>query len=578
MTFAGNSFKQDSSAQINRSSVKQNSTSRLSLSLSLSMRLLLWTLAAACIVMPAAAAGAAQAATSSSGPVAVTEDGVFRGVATSAMNEFLGIRYAQAPVGDLRWRPPLRPERGTGIGIQDASQFGNHCPQPASPFGLASATEDCLFLNVFAPPGHSPAGQDAGHDALARSPVMVWFHGGALVVGESDDYNPQRLVGQGVVVVTVNYRLGALGFLAHPALSAEAADPDHGPASGNYGIMDQQLALEWVKRNISAFGGDPGNVTIFGESAGGLSTFSNLVSPGANGLFERAIVESGAYRLKLPTLATAEAQGSAYATAEGCTDQTAACLRALTVQQILAKENPAGYTTNVDGRVLPLSIDAALASGQFNRVPVMNGSNHDEWRLFVALNDVFAGNIPTPSNYAQLVAATLQIPVVATGPIVALYPPGTTTLSAELALGAVGTDAIFACPAHFASALTARFVPTFAYEFNDENAPELFLPFAGFSYGAAHASEIQYVFDLRATFPSALNADQQQLAKAMVGYWTGFAAKADPNQESVPNWPAFSLAAEDTQSLVPPTPVTEFNFAVAHKCAFWDAASGRKLP
>jgi para-nitrobenzyl esterase len=499
------------------------------------------------------------------------------------MNEFLGIRYAQAPVGDLRWRPPQRPERV--IGIQDATQFGNHCPQPASPFGLASTTEDCLFLNVFTPVRHSPAGRDEDRDHVSRLPVMLWIHGGALVVGESDDYNPQRLVEQGVVVVTVNYRLGALGFLAHPALSAEAVDPDrdndvdHTPASGNYGIMDQQLALKWVKRNIAAFGGDPKNVTVFGESAGGLSTFSNLVSPAAKGLFERAIVESGAYRLNLPSLATAEGQGTVFATAEGCTNQTAECLRSLTVEQVLAKENPAGFVTNVDGRVLPQSIHTALASGNFNRVPIMNGSNHDEWRLFVALNDVFAGIIPTPSNYQQIVAATLGIPTAAAGPIVALYPPGTTTLSAELALGAVGTDAIFACPAHFASALTSQFVPTFAYEFNDENAPEGFLPFAGFPYGAAHASELQYVFDLRTAFPATpFNADQQQLAHTMVEYWTAFAANGDPNQPGTPNWHEFTVAGADVQSLVPPAPEDELKFAIDHKCAFWDAAAGRRLP
>jgi para-nitrobenzyl esterase len=535
--------------------------------------------AAACVLI----AVATNSAMAASGPLAITEDGVFRGVATSTMDQFLGIRYARAPLGDLRWRPPSRPEPANGI--QDTTQFGNHCPQPASPFGLASATEDCLFLNVFTPVQHSPAGQDGDRDHVGRLPVMFWIHGGALVVGESDDYNPQRLVEQGVVVVTINYRLGALGFLAHPALSAEGADPDgdndvdHAPASGNYGIMDQQLALEWVKRNIAAFRGDPNNVTIFGESAGGLSTFSNLVSPSAKGLFDRAIVESGAYRLNLPSLATAEAQGTAFATAEGCTNQTAACLRSLTVGQILAKENPAGYVTNVDGTVIPQSIDTALSSGEFNRVPVINGSNHDEWRLFVALTDVFAGIIPTPTNYPQIVAATLGIPVAATGPIVALYPPGTTTLSTELALGAVGTDAIFACPAHFASALTAQFVPTFAYEFNDENAPEDFLPFAGFPYGAAHASELQYLFDLRAAFPTTpLNADQQQLAANMVEYWTAFAANGNPNQPGTPNWPVFSVAETDMQSLVPPAPETEFNFAIDHRCAFWDAATGRTLP
>lgn len=185
-------------------------------------------IAAACVLIATANAVA------ESGPVAGSEDGVFRGLTTPNMNEFLGIRYAQAPVGDLRWKPPQSPARVAGI--QDATQFANHCPQPSSPFGVASLTEDCLFLNVFTPVrGH-------GDGPSGYLPVMVWFHGGALVVGESDDYNPERLVEQGVIVVTVNYRLGALGFLAHPALSAEA-----GGASGNYGIMDQQLALEWVK-------------------------------------------------------------------------------------------------------------------------------------------------------------------------------------------------------------------------------------------------------------------------------------------------------------------------------------------
>jgi len=531
----------------------------------------------ACVLTAVASSAMAQ-----SSPLAVTEDGIFRGVATPTMNEFLGIRYAQAPVGKLRWRPPLRPERVHGI--QDATQFGNHCPQPASPFGLPSINEDCLFLNVFTPVRQN-SGKDGDRGRSVPLPVMFWMHGGALVVGESDDYNPQRLVDQGVIVVTINYRLGVLGFLAHPALSAEAADPDndndidHAPSSGNYGIMDQQLALKWVKRNIAAFDGDPHNVTIFGESAGGLSTFSNLVSPSAKGLFERAIVESGAYRLNLPSLATAEAQGTAFATAEGCTDQSAACLRALTVEQVLAQENPAGYVTNVDNRVIPQSIDTALASGEFHHVPIINGSNQDEWRLFVALNDVFAGIIPTPSNYPQVIAATLGIPVAATGPIIALYPPGATTESTELALGALGTDAIFACPAHFADELTSRFVPTFAYEFNDENAPQNFLPFAGFPYGAAHASELQYLFDLRPSIPAPpLNADQQQLAGNMVDYWAAFASKANPNQQNTPAWPAFSIVGQEMQSFVLPTPQNETTFAIDHKCAFWDAASGRVLP
>jgi para-nitrobenzyl esterase len=163
--------------------------------------------------------------------------------------------------------------------------LGNHCPQAFSPYGNASQTEDCLFLNVFTP--NRSGGHDLGDNAA--HPVMVWIHGGALVVGESNEYDPTKLVQRGVVVVTINYRLGALGFLAHPALTGES--PDH--VSGNYGIEDQQAALKWVQRNIRAFGGDPEKVTVFGESAGGLSTFVNLVSPTAHGLFHRAIAESG---------------------------------------------------------------------------------------------------------------------------------------------------------------------------------------------------------------------------------------------------------------------------------------------
>jgi para-nitrobenzyl esterase len=217
-------------------------------------------------------------------------DGTFQGKldTTGARREFLGVRYAQPVTASLRWKAPqpVTP----AVATQDATQFGNHCPQPFSPYGNVTATEDCLFLNVFTPNrngDHDGRGDHDSDDHDAR-PVMVWIHGGALVVGESNEYNAIKLVQRGVVVVTVNYRLGALGFLAHPARTG-----DH--ISGNYGIKDQQAALKWVRRNIRAFGGDPERVTIFGESAGGLSTFVNLVSPTARGLFHRAIVESGTY-------------------------------------------------------------------------------------------------------------------------------------------------------------------------------------------------------------------------------------------------------------------------------------------
>src|SRR6266852_8638664 len=300
-------------------------------------------------------------------PVVATRDGRVRGISSGGIERFLGVPYAMPPVGDLRWRPPQ--PHGHWRGVREATAFANHCPQPASPFGLASTTEECLYLNVFRPArdGHDDeeGDQEGDGDREERLPVMVWIHGGALLVGESDDYDPVRLVQHGVVVVTINYRLGVLGFLAHPALSAESPVQ----ASGNYGVMDQQAALRWLERNIASFGGDPRRVTIFGESAGGLSVHSHLASPLSAGLFHRAIVESGAYALSQPSLAQAEAQGAAVASLAGCSDQTPACLRAAPVETLLAAlaaTHTASVVPDVDGKVLTQTIGAAFASGQFN--------------------------------------------------------------------------------------------------------------------------------------------------------------------------------------------------------------------
>jgi para-nitrobenzyl esterase len=513
-------------------------------------------------------------------------DGVFQGKLdpTGTVREFLGVRYAQPVTGDLRLTAP-QPVTPTAA-TQDATRFGNHCPQAFSPFGNATLTEDCLFLNVFAP--NRGGDQDRGPDD--RRPVMLWIHGGALVVGESDEFDAAKLVQRGVVVVTINYRLGALGFLAHPALTGES--PDH--VSGNYGIADQQAALKWVRRNIRAFGGNADNVTVFGESAGGLSTFVNLVSPTAHGLFHRAIVESGAYQLTQPTLARTEAAGTTFANAVGCNQPTPAlvlaCLRALSVSQILANQNLTfvglGPAPNVDGKILTQSVGAALGSGQFNRVPVMNGTNHDEWRLFVALDfDLVPGIGPvTAATYPQAIAATIgsaaAVPAVqAQYPVIGNFP------TYDQALGALGTDAIFACPARFADALAARFVATFAYEFNDPTAPQNFLPPVSFPYGAAHASEIQYLFPFHN--PSGLglnltqtplNAAQQKLSDQMVRYWTEFAESGSPNGDDRPFWSRFDRRRQVMQSLNTPGPVPESDFATAHKCAFWDQLSGRTLP
>ena len=495
-------------------------------------------------------AGGASAGSARSPLVVATADGQVRGKASGAVNDYLGIPYAAPPVGRLRWQPPQPP--APWHGIRAASRFAAHCPQAASPFGHASLSEDCLFLNVFSPATHRGSGL----------PVMVWIHGGALVSGESDDYNPSALVAHHVIVVTFNYRLGALGFLAHPAL----ADKPGGP-SGDYGLMDQQAALRWVQRNIRSFGGDPANVTIFGESAGGQSVLLQLVSPTAHGLFERAIAESGGYALGQDSLASAESAGQAFAAKAGCASQTAQCLRSLPVATILADQDQTGATIDIDGQVLTKSLKTALASGQFNRVPIIDGSNHDEWRLFVALS-TFEGQPVTAANYVTMIGTTLEVSSSIAGIIASQYPLSDYP-SPALALSTVGTDAIFACPTLLLDQSLAKYVPTYAYEFNDEHAPDSNLPSAGFPYGAMHTAELQYLFGLPGTSPSDFTSAQLHLAAAMRTAWTSFATTGVPSVTAGGSWPRFTTASQVMLSLVPPQPRPETTFAADHRCAFW---------
>ena len=282
------------------------------------------------------------------------------------------------------------------------------------------------------------------------------------------------------------------------------------------------------------------------------------------------------------------ARTTGFATAVGCTQSTPAavlaCLRALPVSTIRAHQaatfSGLGPAPTVDGKVLTQSIGPALASGQFNRVPVMNGTNHSEWNLFVGQDFDLTGHplLNTEAGYEAAIA-TLTGPVAA--PIVAAQYPLASFPSADLAFGAVGTDLVFACPALTADKLSTPFVPTFAYEFNDPNAPQNFLPPVSFTYGASHASEIQYLFPQAS--PSAfglklpqtpLNASQQQLSDSMVLYWTRFAKHGDPNGSGNSNWPVFAGNTQTMISLVPATPTTETNFAIAHHCAFWSALLG----
>jgi para-nitrobenzyl esterase len=517
-------------------------------------------MAAVAIAIAALLGGATSteaAAAQQGGPIVATTGGLVQGVATATTHQFLGVPYASPPVGQLRWRPPQPAAHWTGV--RPATVFAPHCAQPGNPGsgGDASTSEDCLYLNVFTPSHPS-----------RQLPVLFWIHGGALVTGASDLYDPTNLVRDNAVVVTINYRLGALGWLAHPALT-----DGHDGASGDFGLMDQQAALRWVQRNIERFGGDEHNVTIFGESAGGLSVLSQLASPTAHGLFQKAVVQSGSYNPTQQTLAQAETAGEAFAAKAGCADQTAACLRALPVSTILADQNAGvgGYMPNIDGHVVVRSLATAFATGKFNRVPVVDGTNHDEWRLFVGIATL-QGNPVTAANYTGQIQATLGVTAAQAAAIAAQYPlaayPGP-----PVALGAVGTDAIFACNALTFDRSLARFVPTFAYELNDPNPPSL-LPPVGFPLGDSHAADIEYVFNTSDTpVPGGLNAGQIRLADTMQRYWTNFAARDFPTSFGTPFWPPFTFG-QRIQSLTEPAPTPETGFATDHHCTFWNSMLG----
>ncbi len=498
---------------------------------------------------------------SSSGPVpaatVVTESGAVQGIRTGAVDAYLGIPYAAAPVGELRWRPPRSPDPWRGV--REVSSFGSDCAQPASsPPGTMAGDEDCLFLNVYRP----HAGQE--ENSSRQLPVMVWIHGGGLtILSGAFDAPPALLKDRNVIVVSMNYRLGFLGFFAHPALDSETL------LEANYGLMDQQFALRWVQRNIAAFGGDPNRVTIFGTSAGALSVYSHLASPTASGLFHRGIAQSGSYEglvsyeKSIVPIAEAEAAGVAFGEELGCS--TAACLRAVPAARIVEAEPGNSYPI-LDGTVLARTPGAAFASGEFNRVPVIAGTSHDDYRFVVAIDYDFGPGPLNPAEYPGAVARMLGLPPA--DPFVATvldqYPLSHYGGSAPIALGAAGTDRVFACPALSGNLSLARWVPTYAYEFDDENAPSFFDRPVSFPLGAYHSSEVLYLLNTHL-----LNTEQLELSDAWIRYWTTFAANGDPNSPGAPDWPPFDAAARDVQAMRPPLPASGSGFAADHMCAFW---------
>src|SRR3984957_2213241 len=330
---------------------------------------------------------------------------------TSGVNVFFGIRYGQAPEGVLRWKPPQAPNPGQGSIVADS--FGHTCPQ-----GRETDSEDCLFLNVYAP-----------STARARSklPVWIWIHGGALVNGAGSDYDPSVMVAENnIIVVTINYRLQSLGFLAASVLAATEANAFQNVGdAGNYGLMDQQFAMAWVQQNIAVFGGDPTAVTIGGESAGGLSVSTHLASTNSfhhltgRDLFRGAIIESGGYMYHdVPSLATYQSLSNSFAQKDYGGTATLACLQGLSAAQVFANENlfgGFGIAPNFSTKILPLDLHTAFSTGQFNQVPVLQGTNANEGRLFEP--DFFPSQVTAPKGTAANIVAAggpasfdLQVP------------------------------------------------------------------------------------------------------------------------------------------------------------------------
>lgn len=507
------------------------------------------------------------------GPQVRTEQGVVAGKNVDSVLAFLGIPYAAASVGDLRFRPPQ--PHAPWPAPRPASEYGNICPQ-LSAYGVAGS-EDCLFLNVFTPEGA------IGNKAAPR-PVMVWIHGGRYAAGAGSEplYDPSVIVkANHMIVVTLNYCLGALGFLAYPALSDE--DPQR--RSGNYGIQDQQAALSWVQRNIAAFGGDPHQVTVFGESAGGNSVLINLASPTAVGLFQRAIAESPLFGAPLLRLTHAEALwGRELSKVVHCPlrgPDAAACLRALPLDELVAfsqisVERPFSlFAPVIDNVVLKHSLSAAFSIRAFNQVPVIIGSNHDEATLMTAVLYNLTQGPVIAARYPEILQQHFgeKAAQVASSYPLESYP------TPSQALATVFTDSFFACPVERIRAAASRYVPAFGYEFNEPD------PVATQGYPAsapdmemrdAHTYELPYVFGHNGTEPL---PDQRALALShtMIRYWTTFAISGDPNQEGSHDhaladridWPHYTEQDAALLSLMD-RPEASSAFRSNHQCALWE--------
>lgn len=507
--------------------------------------------AVAALGLIAASPAPAQAGARTEGPVVHAPAGDLRGKDQGGVAVFQGVPYAKPPVGDRRWRPaePLPTWRG----VREATRFGAACMQPPSPFqDHAAMSEDCLFLNIWAP-------RDA-RDA----PVMVWIHGGSLVSGAGGDAvtDGARMAEQGVVVVSINYRLGALGWLAHPALSAESAQN----ISGNYGLTDQIQALRWVRDNIGAFGGDPGKVTIAGQSAGALSVILLMATPQARGLFDGAIAQSG-YMIAMPELRNgafrdwpdAETVGLSWAGKLGAADLGA--LRALSAETIVAETPRTGYfpLATVDGQVLPRQLADVFDRGEQAPVPILAGYNEGEVRSLPILLPPAPADAQTyrreiRARYGDLADAFLD-----------LYPADDIRES----MLATTRDAMYGWTAErLARAQSTIGRGAYLYLF-DHGYP------AADDRGlhAFHGAEIPYAFGTTAAIPAwwpamPKTAAEQRLSDAMLGYWTSFVEDGRPQAAGAADWRPYgreraymAFEAEPVPRIDPPNAFA-FNEAV----------------
>jgi para-nitrobenzyl esterase len=504
----------------------------------------------------AACGGTPSPASADDKPVVTTDHGPVRGADHGDYVTYQGIPYAAPPTGERRWQPPQ--DAGRWTGVRDATRLGAQCAQARLDGGPGvQGAEDCLFLNVTTP----------AKGGKAR-PVMVWIHGGGFTNGSGNDYDGSRLAtGGDVIVVTVNYRLGAFGFLGHPELGGD----------GDFGFADQAAALRWVRANAAAFGGDPANVTVFGESAGAMSICSHLTSPDAKGLFDKAIIESGscmtdypkngiapgvpAYRPWWPKDQVA-AMGAATATQLGCAEAGRAlqCLRGKPVEQLATSDVMARSSFPAFGiDRLPEDPAVALRAGRFHQLPVLQGSNHDEMRFYVA-PALAAGLVIDQAKYDSLLADSFGAHADA---VRAAYPASAYP-SPALAWATVLTDAAWSCTTLEADRALAAKAPTYGFEFADPDAPnaQRIPTVDGFPFGAAHGTEMSYLFP----FPGVrFTAEQQKLSAAMVDAWTRFARDGDPG------WPRFTPDDPYVQSLAPGA-IERVDLATEHHCAVWQRA------